>query len=364
MSDSVVALAELTVGAVSPWLAVAVGRRAEDGRFYLALSAAVAVSLAVDVVYRGGVAPAVAWSPVEVAGIAALGWIALRRPSIRPGPAVALALIAVALLPVRFAADPEGANTGTVILMAILFVGTTGGLFLVAAHLRRRDSQRRREAEERRREQLLEVAADLHDFVGHELTGMILEAQTARPGTDSESAALARIEGAGVRALDSMDLLLEKLRDRQRAGGPSRGIADIPALAERFRSAGDPILVEIDPHVLARLDPDSEGLLYRIALEGITNVRRHAAADARIQISVQATEGGVELRVLDDGGGVAPAARRFSGGSGLDRLGTEVAARRGALTADRSGEGWELIATLPTGLEDLPDGRGASAPPG
>ena len=53
-----------------------------------------------------------------------------------------------------------------------------------------------------------------------------------------------------------------------------------------------------------RLDPETEGQVYRIVQEALTNVRKHAAAH-RVRVSMAVVDGRVTLRIEDDGRGMA-----------------------------------------------------------
>jgi signal transduction histidine kinase len=51
--------------------------------------------------------------------------------------------------------------------------------------------------------------------------------------------------------------------------------------------------------------PEVRATLFRIAQEAITNVRKHAGA-SRLRVTVESAQGGVRLRVEDDGRGLDP----------------------------------------------------------
>ena len=97
------------------------------------------------------------------------------------------------------------------------------------AEFRRRDS-----VAAERRAQRLALARDLHDFVAHDVSGIVALAQAARfvAGADPARAldALARVEAAGLRALDTMDRTVAMLGDLAGPPGAEPGLGDLPAL--------------------------------------------------------------------------------------------------------------------------------------
>lgn len=209
-----------------------------------------------------------------------------------------------------------------------------------------------------RREQRLELAQDLHDFVAHDLTGMVAQAQAARfaraDDVDHLRGALERIENVGVAALDTMDGLVQVLHDGDAAPRSMRRIADVPALVERFRAERGPeasVRVELDDGLDTRVPRQVQATAFRVVVEGLTNVRRHAAPGGPVTVSLSGTaDGALSVAVLNDVG-AAPSDRhrRAPGGIGLTALRERVSAVGGRLEAGPDGDGrWRLHATLPT----------------
>ncbi|MFB7617499.1 sensor histidine kinase [Kitasatospora sp. NPDC056181] len=369
-------------------------------------------SLALDAGYSGPYRLAAFWLPFEwLALLVLLGRAVRRVPGRWAGPVGALVGLAVLLVPLRFALRvPEGGWTGSLIvtLLSLLpAVGVAGaGLYLRAL-----DARRERAVAGARREQRLEVARGLHDFVAHEITGIVLEAQAGQlPGLDAAETGdlLRRLEEAGLRALDSMDAMVGALRDPQadeagegRAVGATRvhGLADLAELVGRFSGTGSTrATVELAPESAGLLSRDAEATAYAVVLEGLTNVRRHApgAGEVVVRVAVvdrpagrggsgesggsadaggsagrsgpagrggSAGRGGpdgsvvrvVEVSVTDDGGrGRAPGPRGLwrrlpgSGGTGLAGMAERLAAHGGSLGAGpHQPSGWRITCELP-----------------
>lgn len=208
-----------------------------------------------------------------------------------------------------------------------------------------------------RREQRLELAQDLHDFIAHDMTGIVAQAQAAQfaraDDVDHLRAALERIEQVGVAALDTMDGLIQVLHDGDVAQRSMRQIADVPALVERFRAGRKPgsvVRVELDGQD-ARISPQVQATVYRVVVEGLTNVRRHAAWGAPVTVSLGTTaDGSVLVAVVNDITTVTSERHRHpASGTGLVALRERVSAVGGSLSAGPDGAGrWRLQAMLPT----------------
>jgi signal transduction histidine kinase len=211
-----------------------------------------------------------------------------------------------------------------------------------------------------RQAQRLEIAHDLHDYVAHDLTGMVAQAQAARYTSADDSvrlvAALERIEAVGLRALSMMDDMVGVLRDD--AAAPTHPIArmsDISELVERFRSERGPscrVDLDQDPRAAdASVTPlPAQAAAHRVVVEALTNVRRHAPGARRVTISarVRDAEGDVVVTVANDRGAGIPPARLTAGGQGLAGLRQRVRALGGDLTAGPdTGDGWVLQAHVP-----------------
>ncbi|WP_051732729.1 sensor histidine kinase [Kitasatospora phosalacinea] len=316
-----------------------------------AVFGAAGLSLAVDLGYVGYVGEnglTLLWMPVEYAALLVL---TVRAVRVLPGRRVwwggGLGAFAAPALPLRFTLRqpaPLDASVAGLFLAAFPVAAAVG----TGLYLRRQDERRARAVDDARREQRLAVARDLHDYVAHELTGILLEVQAARfaGGRDEaeDDRLLARLEAAGQRALASMDHTLDALRDPGGATPRRHALAELPELLGD--SATPPEL-----HGLAGLPalPDAvEDAAYRVVLEALTNVRRHAPAARHVTVVLAHAPGtGLTATVTDDG----PAHPRPhpGGGTGLAVLRERIAALGGELAAGPEGPGWRVVARVPTG---------------
>jgi signal transduction histidine kinase len=94
---------------------------------------------------------------------------------------------------------------------------------------------------------------------------------------------------------------------------------------------------------LSPLDPEVEAAAYRIALEAVTNARRHSAADhGTVRLSTD--NGQLRVEVSDDGHGL-PAASRD--GIGLTSMRHRAERLNGELDVRSGPGGTTVIARLP-----------------
>ncbi|MGW0776815.1 sensor histidine kinase [Streptomyces sp. NPDC002835] len=227
------------------------------------------------------------------------------------------------------------------------------------AYPRRQEVRRRRAVAAARSAQRLHLSRDLHDFVAHDISGIVVQAQAARfvAATDPSQAmlALARIEKAGLSALAAMDRTVQMLHGPEEpAIEPHRDVSRLPVLVDDFTSAGaTEAHLDMPPRAAEALSREAGAAAYRIVVEALTNIRRHAPDAPRATVALVPTGSTVEIRVTNDRGARPASTRRRAsrGGLGLPAL-TELAqALGGTLSAGPHGDGgWRLTAVLPAAL--------------
>ncbi|MFD9062642.1 sensor histidine kinase [Kitasatospora purpeofusca] len=291
---------------------------------------------------------------LELASLLALVVLTLRAEGGRRGAVAAWTIGgAVALWPSRFE-DASGA-VGALTLFGFGSVFSLPAV-LIGLYLRGLDDNRRRSVAAARRTQRLELAHDLHDFVAHDVSGMVAQAQagTVLAAFDPVRAAalFERIEQAGLQALASLDRTVHLLRSEDGDGAertPQPGLAELVELTARFTDSGD-VVVRLDaPAEEPTVPREVAATAYRIVVEALTNVRRHAPAARVVDVRVRSEGRRLTVRVRDDGGGASSpsGSRRGGGGSGLAGLSARVEALGGTLSAGREGKGWQVAATMP-----------------
>jgi signal transduction histidine kinase len=193
----------------------------------------------------------------------------------------------------------------------------------------------RRHEEERRR-----ISRELHDETAQVLAAVSLQLGVLQEqGTPELAAALDRarhLVGQGIGTIRSVT------RNLRPVALDDLGL--IPALRALSRDlSGDgeaPLVVRFEaPATLPEVGPEAELALYRTTQEALANAVRHARP-RQVHVVVEARDGGVQLRVDDDGEGF-PVDMRTGGGrqSGLAGIRERVTALGGRVTFGRSDSG-------------------------
>jgi signal transduction histidine kinase len=291
------------------------------------------------------------WGLAESLALLGVLFVVARRGS--PGWAVAaIASVgaAVSFIPLRGAWEPAYVIFGLV--QALAGTGAIG----LGVYLRTIESSRQRAVDAVRAEQRAEFARDLHDFIAHHVTGIVVQAQGAKFIAEQDPKrvllALEQIEQAGAETMASMRRMVGVLRDPSSKPdaplAPVAGVPELGVLTEQFTAAGGP---------LARLhvDGDADNLpvevstsAYRVVMEALTNIRQHAGAARVADIWVRRTPDWLLVRVANDGQPPKPAPPRERPGYGLVGLTERVRAVGGRITAGPGIEGgWVVDAAFP-----------------
>ena len=260
-----------------------------------------------------------AGGPVYLAPLVPLYTIAQRGNRRRTWTAV-VATIAL-LLPFALISENPGQN----FVYFLAFSGWVGGaVFLGTAHFSRRaylseleqrarylEDSREEEARRRVAEERLRIARDLHDVIAHGIatihmqSGAALHVLERQP--EQAAPALAAIKQLSKQTLDELRMTVGVLRDDEEVPlTPTPGLEQLGALIDNVRSAGVTINVDSDTRpesVPAAVDVAA----YRIVQEALTNVMRHAGANATATVTVRHAPDEVRVEVVDDGRGAASA---------------------------------------------------------
>ncbi|HTZ19726.1 MAG TPA: sensor histidine kinase [Opitutaceae bacterium] len=191
------------------------------------------------------------------------------------------------------------------------------------------------------------LAREIHDGVGHYLT--VIKVQL-----DAAAALLPAQPGPAQTSVETAARLAgEALDDVRRSVGALRTDATRPPLAEALRqlaSATTPppgLNIEGTPRTLSAA---VEHALYRCAQEGLTNIRKHAAATATDLILDFRDPARLRFSLLDNGRGATPAPGDPADkpGYGLRGLRERIELLGGTVVAgNRPGGGFALVVEVP-----------------
>lgn len=175
----------------------------------------------------------------------------------------------------------------------------------VGGMLSRLDLERRRragavlDAQESERARL---ARDLHDEVNQSLTGVMLRLSAIARDTDGPTRdALQEVRDLTDQAMGE---LLRLSHDLRPSALDDLGLS--AALETRLQALRNDTELTVESNIapdLSSLTADQQTVLFRVAQEALSNVIQHAGA-SRVEVSVQPTNEGVRLRVVDDGCGI------------------------------------------------------------
>ena len=199
-----------------------------------------------------------------------------------------------------------------------------------------------------REEERRALSRDLHDELGPTMASISMQLGTLRRivSTDPQTVErrLGQLEQTAQEALNSVRYLAKNLRPT---------VLDELGLEAALRRTAEGLGLElrITATVLPTLSAAVEVAAYRIAVEALTNVARHAGTRlAELSISVAA--GYLVLKVEDVGSGIDGLAIRGVGTIGMRERAEELG---GGLTLKSDKHGTTVTATLP--LHGSPEGR-------
>ncbi|GII95903.1 sensor histidine kinase [Sinosporangium siamense] len=147
------------------------------------------------------------------------------------------------------------------------------------------------------------IARELHDEIGQSLTVVLLGLKRAVDRAPGDLAEELRAVQETVRA--SLDEVRQVARRLRPGVLEDLGLQSaLSALSSDFSQViGVPVTRKVDP-ALPKLSAETELVVYRIAQEGLTNVARHARADA-VELSLTEEDDHLTLRITDNGRGGA-----------------------------------------------------------
>ncbi|MDP2292682.1 MAG: histidine kinase [Actinomycetota bacterium] len=266
----------------------------------------------------------------------------LSRRGVARWPVALLLVVAAESVSLRADDGPIRA----IIAMAMLVL--LGAAVSAVVYTRLRESERRAGIATARQSERLELARELHDVVGHHVTGIVVLAQannfTQREGPPSAAdRALAEIETAGLETLTSVRRLIGLLRTEPSTSSGAR-LIDIEQIIAGLRGTHPSTELHVDDRLRTHWVPDDLApTVLRLVQEAATNVRRHGDPRAAVQFAL--TDDGHTVRVTVTNTMLHPT---VGDGFGLLGMRERVDALHGVVRAGPMGDGrWRLHVELP-----------------
>lgn len=231
---------------------------------------------------------------------------------------------------------PPGPGEARLLDGIIRQVAAAGHAVALTAGIRRSREQLVTAAEEERRR----LRRDLHDGLGPGLAGMVLGLHRARRQIPSDpDAAAAQLDTLTQQAQEAIAEVRRLIDGLRPAALDELGL--VAALTQRAESFGGIAVTGPDP--VPELPAAVEVAAYRIAVEAMTNISRHArAGHATVRISM---DGDLELEITDDGEGLPGA---FRAGVGISSMRERAAELGGRCTVEPASPRGTLVrATIP-----------------
>jgi len=246
----------------------------------------------------------------------------------------------------RFAWIMQGYNLTMLIVYTLFCFVVASVPYRINLNIRRR-IEKEAIIEERRR-----IARELHDGVAQSLGYLNLKTKLVSDSVASQNTVQALTELGDVRQVvqDTYEDIREAI---DQLSTEIRSLPIIPALANYTREFGDNNGIRAQfnvPRTFPKLSPVAELQLLRIALEVMTNVRRHAQA-TEVEVKLENTGETVEMLVKDNGQGFNPdVLEQFPPGyHGLNIIKERAESLGGSVTiSSANGEGTAVTVSLPS----------------
>ncbi len=189
------------------------------------------------------------------------------------------------------------------------------------------------------------LARELHGFVSHGVSLMVLQAEAAQKVIASRpaqaTAALDMVAMTGRRAIADLQHMLGVLQSPE----PAEPLVDLATLVESVRQTG--LAVElVESGESARCPAEVRQVAYGVVQEALTNVLKHANATA-VTVTVRHNPDLLDVEVTDDGAGGHGLGSATGPGQGIAGLRERITALGGSLDTGPAERGFRVHAKLP-----------------
>jgi signal transduction histidine kinase len=198
-------------------------------------------------------------------------------------------------------------------------------------------------------EERLRIAREMHDVIGHSLTGLSLQIQVLRrraaAGRAAEEDDLRALESIAHELLDEVRGMVGLLADSATPLRPAPCLEDLPELIHRSARSGQELalLVHGEPRPIP---PAISATALRIAQECLTNARRHGG-DGPVDLVVTWGPRSVQVEASNPMP-AHPSPPDHRQGHGLLSMRERARVHGGHVHVDATDERWYVRATLPT----------------
>lgn len=155
-----------------------------------------------------------------------------------------------------------------------------------------------------REEEAQRIAGEIHDDPIQKLAAAAIRLGMLHKEGDGakRSEAIGQIQAAVSATLVRLRRMLFELSPRSlETGGLGHALTEYV----QYANEEDATLYRLEDELSVDLDQEKRTIAYRVVLEALSNIRKHAAAENAL-ISLSDRHGGVHCRVTDDGKGMAP----------------------------------------------------------
>lgn len=203
----------------------------------------------------------------------------------------------------------------------------------------------------------LRIARELHDVMGHTLTGLSLQAQTLRrraaAGESVSESDLRTIEGSANALLSDVRRLVGLLNeDAGDPRGPLPGADDLESLVRLGAGPGQVVTLATSGEPQP-IPPALSTTLYRMCQEALTNAARHGAPGT-VAVEVTWSEGWVQLEVSNPVVGEGATDESLaSAGNGLRGMRERAALHGGRLQLSQRDDRWTVTVSMPTPVSQV-----------
>lgn len=195
------------------------------------------------------------------------------------------------------------------------------------------------------------MAREIHDTLGHYLTILALQLETASQLEDRHDPRLrAELLEARRVASECLGEVRHSMAALRPADPTAASFADaLRHLIAEFEAVSPMTDVTLDLDDAAQtLAPEIRVTLFRCVQEALTNIRKHAQA-TKVLVRLRVAASQVELMVLDNGKGAAVATKATTTGYGLVGMRERLALLAGTVMAEPEPEqGWRVEVRIPS----------------